>query len=202
MRMYGRENSEVVKATKAVSATRKTLKESTKNCSFSAVSGPSVMTRAVSAPEAMKVPRLIAELSSGANCRQPNSASSRPPIRGKANTQRISTSLFFQFFHVLQVQTVESLPDLEEEDAQDDHADQHVERDAQFHHQRHAIGGAGGGEKQAVFHGEEADYLRDRLAARDHHQERQQHAGQGDPQGAFSEGAGHLGNRCRQVEGE
>ncbi len=46
MRMYGRENIAVVIATKAVSATRNTLSESTKNCSFRSVSGPSAMMRA------------------------------------------------------------------------------------------------------------------------------------------------------------
>src|SRR3989338_5576879 len=168
---YSETSSTVVKATKAVSATMKTLNESTKNCSSIAVIGPSVTTRAVRKAEATNVPKLMAAFSSGANERQPNSASSRPPIKGIASIQKISTSIFLEFFHVLQIQAVEGFPDLEEEDAQNDHADQHVERDAQLHHHRHAVGGAGGGEKQAVFHRKKTDHLRHRLAARDHHHE-------------------------------
>jgi len=36
------------------------------------------------------------------------------------------------------------------------------------------------GEEQRVLHRQEADHLGDRLGARDHHQERQQHAGERD----------------------
>ncbi|MBI5861320.1 MAG: transposase [Rhodocyclales bacterium] len=53
---------------------------------------------------------------------------------------------------MMDVEAVELVANLEEEHAEDDDADQHVERYAQFHHHRHAIGGAGGGEKQAVLH--------------------------------------------------
>ena len=52
MRMYGRENSDVVKLTNAVSAIRNTLNGSTKNCRSRTSSGPSRMTRAVSAAAA------------------------------------------------------------------------------------------------------------------------------------------------------
>jgi len=68
---------------------------------------------------------------------------------------------------VLQVETVELLADLEEEHAQDHHADQHVERDAEFDDHRHAIGRARRGEEQAVFHGQETDDLRDRFGGDD-----------------------------------
>ncbi|WP_244617352.1 hypothetical protein [Sulfurimicrobium lacus] len=56
----------MVNATKAVSATRNTLKESMKNCSPKAVMGPPLMIFNVSTAEATKVPKLISELSSGA----------------------------------------------------------------------------------------------------------------------------------------
>jgi hypothetical protein len=66
---------------------------------------------------------------------------------------------------VADVEAVELVADLEEEHAEDDDADQHVEGDAQLDHHRHAVGGAGGGEEQAVLHGEEADHLGNRLGA-------------------------------------
>ena len=51
----GRENSAVVSATNAVSATRNTFSESMKNCSSSAVSGPSSITRVTRRTAAPKV---------------------------------------------------------------------------------------------------------------------------------------------------
>ena len=92
--------------------------------------------------------------------------------------------------------------DMEEEHAEDERADQHVERDAQLDHQRHAVGRAGGGEEQAVLHRQEADHLRHRLAPRDHHQERQQHARHRDAERRAREGARHLRDRGGQRERE
>jgi hypothetical protein len=40
-------------------------------------------------------------LISGATLRVPNSARSKPPSSGMPNTQNISTSVFFQLFHML-----------------------------------------------------------------------------------------------------
>src|SRR5712692_1337502 len=55
-------------------------------------------------------------------------------------------------------------------------ADQHVERHAQLHHERHSVSGAGGGEEKPVFHRQKADDLRHRFLAHDHHEEGKQHA--------------------------
>jgi len=91
---------------------------------------------------------------------------------------------------------------LEEEDAQHEDADQHIQRDAELDHQRHAVGGAGSGKEQAVFHRQEADHLRNRIAPGDHHQESEQHAGHRNPQRRAHHRAGQLGDRQSQVEGK
>ena len=81
-------------------------------------------------------------------------------------------------------------------------ADQHVERDAQLDHHRHAVGGAGRREEQAILHRQESDHLRNRLAAGDHHQERQHHARHGDTQCRARDRARELLDRRGEVEGE
>src|SRR5262245_3670306 len=139
MLMYGRENNAVVHATNAVNATRNTLKGSTKNCSAMASCGPSAITRAVSAQLARKVPRLAATFASAAQRRSPNSASTAAPNSGSPRHSTSSIALILaQRFQVMQVEAVELLPDLEEEDAEDEHADQNVQRDAELDHHRHA----------------------------------------------------------------
>src|SRR5512136_175965 len=108
-----------------------------------------------------KVHRLKATLTSRALSRWPTSARTRPPSSGIASRKaRASNSVFLQFFEVADVQAVELLADLEHEHTENEHADQHVQRDAELDHHRHAIGGRGGGEEQAVFHRQEADDLR------------------------------------------
>src|SRR2546428_3719985 len=174
--MYGREKIAVVKPTNAVSATRNTLKESTKKSLPATSIGPSLITRTVSAIDASHVRRLTATLTRDAQARWPTAASSSAPASGKTSTAMVSIirSLgLFELFEMLQVEAVELLADLEEEHTEDQHADQHIERDAQLDDHRHAVGRAGRGEEKAVFHRQEADHLRDRLAPRDHHQERQ-----------------------------
>src|SRR5438105_4120647 len=183
MRIYGRENSAVVKPTKAVSATRNTLNGSTKNCPSSASSGPSAITRLVSSAAAARVTRLAAALASGAQRMCPTSASSTAPATGMTSTSAISKSVCLQLFHMLDVEAVELLADMEKEDAEDERAHQHVERHPQFDHQRHAVGGARGGEKQTVLHGEQTDPLRHGFSANDHHEEGKQDARHRDPQG-------------------
>ncbi len=79
-----------------------------------------------------------------------------------------STSILLQRLEVRRVQAVELLADLEEEHAEDQHGHQHIQGDAELDDHRHAVGGAHGAEEQAVFHRQESDYLRHRLAARDH----------------------------------
>src|SRR6266852_6388497 len=177
MRIYGREKSAVVNATKAVSATRNTLNGSTKNCSSNATIVPSDTTRLVRSAAATKVARLIAAFSSAAQRLWPNRPSSTPPASGRPRTSAISCmSVLLELLHVADVEAVELLADMKEKYSEDEGADQHVERDAELDHERHSIGGARGGEEQPVFHGEEPDDLRNGLAAHDHHEERKQHA--------------------------
>src|SRR5712675_2153511 len=186
--MEGRENSAVVKPTKAVSATRNTLNGSTKNCSLSKSAstttstldgsatnccpsqmiGPPEMTRAVRSVAAKKVAKLMVAFSSGAQPRCPVRASSSAPRSGRPRTIAISTLVFLQLFHMPDIEAVETLADMEEEDAENEGADQHVERHAELHHQRHAVSGAGGGEEKPVLHREKPDDLRHRLLAHDH----------------------------------
>src|SRR2546426_8007940 len=88
--MYGREKIAVVKPTNAVSATRNTLKESIKKSLPATSSGPSVMTRTVSAIDASQVRRLTATLTRDAQARSPIAASSSAPASGKTSTARVS----------------------------------------------------------------------------------------------------------------
>src|SRR4029453_15905194 len=180
-RMYCRENSEVVKPTNAVSATRNTLNGSTKNSLSIAMNGPSPMTRNVRAAAATSVPKLATTLTSAAKRRCPTTASTVAPMSGRPRTARISFTrvgslVLLELLEMLQVEAVELLADLEEEHTENQHGDQDVERDAELDDHRHPVGRAGRREEETVFHRQEADHLRNRLAARDHHQERKHHA--------------------------
>ena len=93
MRMYGRENNDVVKLTNAVNETKKTLNGSMKNCSAAAVMFPSPMTRTVSAAAAIRVAKLNAAFASGAQRRAPNSARHAAPAIGLARRAKNSTYL-------------------------------------------------------------------------------------------------------------
>ena len=116
--------------------------------------------------------------------------------------QRFHRQLFLQLLEVADVEAVELLADLEHEDAEDQDADQHVERDAELDHHRHAVGRRRGGEEQAVLHRQEADHLRHRLRADDHHHEGEQHAGQGDAERAAGDRRREPGDRLGEIEGE
>src|SRR5216684_5577102 len=129
------------------------------------------MTLAVRSVVAKKVAKLIVAFSSGAQPRCPVRASSSAPRSGRPRTIAISTLVFLQLFHMPDIEAVETLADMEEKNPEDERADQHVERHAQLHHERHAVSGAGGGEEKPVFHRQEADDLRHRLLAHDHHEE-------------------------------
>src|SRR6058998_3123973 len=114
--------------------------------------GPPAMTLAVSSAVARRVAKLIVAFTSGAQARWPVRASRRAPRRGKARTIAISKLLFLQLFHMPDVEAVEALADMEEKYSENEGADQHVERHAQLDYERHAVGGAGGGEEKTVFH--------------------------------------------------
>src|SRR5450432_428938 len=188
--MYGRENMAVVQPTKAVSATRKTLNGSTKNCSFPNSKGPSTITRRVSATLARKVPKLSATLTSGARRWAPTSAKIRLPARGMPRSNASSMSFLFELFEMLQIKAVELLADLEKEHAEDHRTDEYIQRDAEFDDHGHAVRGASRGKEQPVLHGEKSDNLRDRLAPGDHHQKRKHHHGQGDAERAARDAGG------------
>src|SRR5438034_1914031 len=163
--------------------------------------GPPAMTCTVSTQAAMKVKKLNTTLSSIAQLRCPNAASTRLPASGIPRTKSsVSNSVFLEFFQVADVEAVEALADLEEEHAEDQHADQHVERDPELDHHRHAIRSARCREEQSVLHRQEADHLRDRLPSRDHHQKRQHDAGHCDAQRRARHGACQLRNRQREIE--
>src|SRR5665213_2858471 len=136
MRMYGRENIAVVHPTNAVSVTRNTLNGSTRNCLSRTSSGPSMTTRSVSADAAANVRKLAATFTHPAYARSPTSISVMAPASGRHSTAMTSIMLF-ELFEMRKVETVELLADLEEEYAEDQHADQHVERDTQLDDDQH-----------------------------------------------------------------
>src|ERR1017187_1269319 len=114
----------VVRPTKAVSATRKTLNASTKNWSWKTRMGPWRSTRRTSSAAATSVEELTATLSSGALRRAPKRASNTNPRRGKPSTASSSKSILLEVFHVAQIEAPELLADLKEEKAENEDADQ------------------------------------------------------------------------------
>src|SRR5258708_28626221 len=124
MRIKGRENNEVVRATNAVSVTRKTLKASIKNCSCPTDKLPCATTLAVSAHAAKNVINEKIALASGAQRRPPKMPSVRAPRSGVPRRTMNSTLLILlQSLEVLQVQAVELFPDLKEKYAENQHRD-------------------------------------------------------------------------------
>src|SRR5471032_2008419 len=201
IRMYGLEKIDVVRPTKAVSATRNTLSGSTKKSLSSAKNGPCATVCAASSMAAAKVRELNPTLRFGAKWCCPPSARHPPATSGMPRTSsRTQALVIFEFFEVANVQTIELLANLEHEDAQDQDAHQHVQPDAELDDHRHAIGGGGGGKEQSVFHRQEADHLRYRLRARNHHHERQQHTGERNAKRAARDRRGELADRRRHVE--
>src|SRR3990167_2167581 len=120
IRMYGRENSEVVKPTKAVRVTRNTFSGSIKNNLPKANAGPVSMICTVSSAAAPKVTRLKPTLKSAATSRCPIRARMKPPSRGVNSTSNSkSMSVLFQVFQIADIQIVELLADLEHEHTED-----------------------------------------------------------------------------------
>src|SRR5262249_44737307 len=113
-----------------------------------------------------------------------------------------SCSAFPELLEVVDVETLESLADVEEKHAENQRADEDVEQYSELYHHRHAIGRGRGSEEETVLHGEKADHLRHRLAPRDHHEEREQDACRGDSQRALGDRAGELRDRSCEIEGE
>src|SRR6516164_2203636 len=162
----------VVRPTSAVSVTRKTLKGSMKNCSRAKLRLPAPITCTVRAQAARNVTRLKATLSSGAKRRAPKIASTAAPASGLPMSSRNSMLLaplgdgvLAQGFEMMEIQAVELLADLEKEDAEHQHRDQHVECHAELHYHRHAVGGTHRAEEKTVLHRQEPHHLRHGLAA-------------------------------------
>src|SRR5260370_9148357 len=201
--MEGRENAAVVKPTNAVRATRKTLKESTKNCSCTARMGPSLMTRTPRNALATRVARLMPTFNSAAKRRAPSSASNTEPRNGSPKTSMISTSsVLLQRFEVMQIEAVKLLTNLEEKDAQNEHANQNVKGDSQLDHHRHSIGRAGCSKNQPMLLAEKPNDLGNRLAARDHHQKCKQYHGKRDAKSVPRDGGRQCADRLGQPKGK
>src|SRR6266850_364211 len=140
---------------------------------------PMLLVRRARSMAAAKVRKLNPTLRCRATGRCPTSARHPPASSGIPKTSSSTqASVIFEFLKVMNVQTVELLADLEHEHAQDQDAHKHIESDAEFDDHRHAVRRRGSSKKQSVFHRQEADHLRYRLRARDHHHERQQHTGE------------------------
>src|SRR6516225_1184102 len=142
---------------------------------------PSPMTRTVSAQAAKNVSRLNATLSSGAKRRAPRMARTAAPAKGLPRSSRNSTlfapprgGILLQRLEVMQIQAVELFADLEEEDAEDEHRDQHVECDPKLDDHWHAVGRTHGAEEEAILHRQEPHHLRHGLATGDHSEEGEQ----------------------------
>jgi hypothetical protein len=102
----------------------------------------------------------------------------------------------------MQIEAVELLANLEEEDAEHQHGHQNIERDAELHDHRHAISRAHRAEEEPVLHRQEPDHLRHRLAAGDHHEEREQDYRDGNADGAPGCGVGEHRDRLSETERE
>src|SRR5437762_2055423 len=163
---------------------------------------PPAMTLAVRSAVPKKVAKLIVAFSSGAQPRWPVRASSSAPRSGTPRTSAISTLVFLQLFHMPDVEAVEALADMEEKYSEYEGADQHVEGHSQFDHERHAVGGARGGEEKTILHRQKPDDLRHRFLAHDHHEEGKQDARERDPQRRARQRGRHLRNRGGQSKGE
>ena len=120
--MYGREKSEVVKPTNAVSVTRNTLSGSTKNCPRQTSIGPvgdDVGGEPARGDEGREAE--AAAFASGALSRSPSDASSSAPASGMPSRMtRALHVIVLQLLEVVDVEAVELLADLEEEDAEDE----------------------------------------------------------------------------------
>src|SRR5205809_1863775 len=65
---------------------------------------------------------------------------SRPTAKGTPRIEISSRSSPFEFIELAHVHRGKCLADAKDEDAEHHHRDHHVEEDADFNHQRHAIG--------------------------------------------------------------
>src|SRR6266542_4936337 len=112
---------------------------------------------------------------------KPAMFSNSTKARGRANrhsnpttsgTQRMDVSSMsspLKFVQLAHVHRGKRFPDAKDEDAEYHHRDDHVEEDANFDDERHAVGGQrNGGEHDAVFHGEEREDLGDGFAPVNH----------------------------------
>ena len=88
------------------------------------------------------------------------------------------------------------------ENADDESGDQDVEKHAQFHDQRHAVGGRRCAQKQPVFHHQEPDHLGHRFFSGDHCEEADEHDRQRDGEGVLGEEEPQTDDGLGNVEGQ
>src|ERR1035441_2503684 len=71
--------------------------------------------------------------------------------------RRLEEMALLERLEMMQIKTVEPLADLEQENAEDKHCDQDIQRNPELDDHRHAVGGAHDPEERAVLHREKAD---------------------------------------------
>src|SRR5260221_4674868 len=102
-----------------------------------------------------------ARLSNSSTWRGQPRRQSSPTTNGAPRMELSSIGSPFEFIQLAHVHRGEGFADTEDEDAQHHHRDDHIEKDADFHHQRHSLGSQGnGGEHDAIFHRQEREHLR------------------------------------------
>src|ERR1017187_4957976 len=98
-----------------------------------------------------------------------------PAARGTIRSpSKIIGCLLSQLPQLTHVHGVERLTDTEDENAEDQHSDQNIKKDANLNHQWHSIGQRNRGQEEAVFKRKQSQDLRQCLAAVYHHKEADQ----------------------------
>src|SRR5512145_1449790 len=93
---------------------------------------------------------------------------------GTTSVQTSSVTLPFQLGKTTDVHRLEPIDDPPDEHAEYQDRQNHVEEDPQLHDHRHAGGDSERNQEDGVLHGQQREYLADRLLAR-HHQEQPDH---------------------------
>src|SRR5678815_3481514 len=100
---------------------------------------------------------------------------SADPIAGSSTTSstsmRASGSRFSQLHEILRRDRIELAVDVEHDDSHDEHGDEHVEQHTDFDEERDPLHQRETKQVYAILEHQVADHLRDRLAARDQHEQ-------------------------------
>src|SRR3990172_7263656 len=129
-------------------------------------------------------------------------STTRSAIKLQPPTDKRSSFVLLELFHLFQVKAVEGSAYLEKEYSEYERGDEYVQGHAELDYQRHPVGGAGGGEEQAVLQRQEADYLRERLFPRYHHEKAQHDGRERDGQRRAGDERRKLPYRGSEVIGE